>query len=93
MSKCILHVCDFCSHQYAKSQAEKLAKRVEEEKAATNTELIQCKVEVSKLREEVTTLHSQQSDGQDTVEKLTLELEVSNKQKLEVFPSQHFYMI
>ncbi|CAL1539261.1 unnamed protein product [Lymnaea stagnalis] len=68
---------------YEKQQAEKHLKRVEAEKAALSTELIQAKVEVANVQEAAKQSSGASRGLEDKVEKLTLELEYMSKAKLE----------
>ncbi|XP_059141289.1 CAP-Gly domain-containing linker protein 1-like isoform X2 [Physella acuta] len=74
--------------QYEKQQAEKHLKRVEGEKAALSTELIQARVEATNLQELVNKSKGASVGLEDKVEKLTLEVEVMTKAKQEAEKSR-----
>ncbi|GFS02320.1 CAP-Gly domain-containing linker protein 1 [Elysia marginata] len=71
------------SYQHEKNQIEKRLKRAEEEKSAASQELIAARVEVAGLKEQAEKAQGGNTELQDKLEKLTLELEYATKLKEE----------
>jgi uncharacterized protein (DUF3084 family) len=70
--------------QYEKEKAEKSQKRVEGERDGLNTELIQARVELSKVQGQSQQVTQQQAALQETIDDLTADKEIMLKAKQEV---------